>query len=101
MRVPDGQQSGDSISIHQGSDTGLHRNTVAIPVSERLNLLQYVSCHRIRLVLNARRLREWAGILVFGTFSIQRAARQMDISAFVPPQDLGFDRRAVCVAVQG
>jgi hypothetical protein len=36
----------------------------------------------------------------FGTFSIQCAARQMDISAFVPPQDLGFDRRAACVAVQ-
>jgi hypothetical protein len=32
--------------------------------------------------------------LVFGTFSIQRAARQMDISAFVPLQDLGFGRAA-------
>jgi len=45
-------------------------------------------------VLIARRLREWAGILVFGTFSIQCAARHMDISAFVPLQDLGFGRRA-------
>jgi len=36
----------------------------------------------------------------FGTFSIQCAARQMDISAFVPPQDLGFGRRAARLAVQ-
>jgi hypothetical protein len=45
-------------------------------------------------------LREWAGILVFGTFSIQCAARHMDISAFVPLQDLGFGRRAARLAVQ-
>jgi len=51
-------------------------------------------------VLIARRLREWAGILVFGTFSIQCAARHMDISAFVPLQDLGFGRRAARLAVQ-
>jgi hypothetical protein len=34
-------------------------------------------------------LRQWAGILFFGTFTIQCAARHMDISAFVPLQDLG------------
>jgi hypothetical protein len=34
-------------------------------------------------------LRQWAGILVFGTFTIQCAARHMDISAFVPLQNLG------------
>jgi hypothetical protein len=45
-------------------------------------------------------LREWAGILVFGTFSIQCAARLMDISAFVPLQDLGFGRGAARLAVQ-
>jgi hypothetical protein len=45
-------------------------------------------------------LREWAGILVFGTFSIQCAARHMDISAFVLLQDLGFGRRAARLAVQ-
>jgi hypothetical protein len=45
-------------------------------------------------------LREWAGILVFGTFSIQCAARHMDISAFVPLQDLGFGRPAAGLAVQ-
>jgi len=45
-------------------------------------------------------LREWAGILVFGTFSIQCAARHMDMSAFVPLQDLGFGRRAARLAVQ-
>jgi hypothetical protein len=45
-------------------------------------------------------LREWAGILVFGTFSIQCAARHMDISAFVPLQDLGFGGRAARLAVQ-
>ena len=28
----------------------LHRKAVAIPVGEQLNLLQYVSCHRIRPV---------------------------------------------------
>jgi hypothetical protein len=49
-------------------------------------------------VLIARRLREWAGILVFGTFSIQCAARHMDISAFVPLQDLGFGGRAARLA---
>jgi len=38
--------------------------------------------------------------LVFGTFSIQCAARHMDISAFVPLQDLGFGRRAGRLAVQ-
>jgi hypothetical protein len=36
----------------------------------------------------------------FGTFSIQCAARHMDISAFVPLQDLGFGRRAAGLAVQ-
>jgi hypothetical protein len=51
-------------------------------------------------VLIARRLREWAGFLVFGTFSIQCAARHMDISALVPLQDLGFARRAARLAVQ-
>jgi len=45
-------------------------------------------------------LREWAGILVFGTFSIQCAARHMDISAFVPLQDLGFGHRPARLAVQ-
>jgi hypothetical protein len=45
-------------------------------------------------------LREWAGILVLGAFSIQCAARHMDISAFVPLQDLGFGRRAARLAVQ-
>jgi hypothetical protein len=30
----------------------------------------------------------------FWDFSIQCATRHMDISAFVPPQDLGFGRRA-------
>jgi hypothetical protein len=51
-------------------------------------------------VLIARRLREWAGILVFGTFSIQCAARHMDIAALVPLQDLGFGSRAARLAVQ-
>jgi hypothetical protein len=32
------------------------------------------------------------GDLVFGAFSIQCAPRHMDISAFVPLQDLGFGR---------
>jgi len=45
-------------------------------------------------------LREWAGILVFGTFSIQCAARHMDISAFVPLQDFGFGSSAPRLAVQ-
>jgi hypothetical protein len=45
-------------------------------------------------------LREWAGILVLGTLSIQCAARHMDTSAFVPLQDLGFGRRATRLAVQ-
>ena len=45
--------------------------------------------------LSRRRLREWAGILVFGTFSIQCAARHTDITAFVPPQGLaGGPRQA-------
>jgi hypothetical protein len=39
------------------------------------------------------------GALVFGTFSIQCAARHMDISAFVPLQGLGFGRRAARLAV--
>jgi hypothetical protein len=51
-------------------------------------------------VLSARRLRVWAGILVFRTCSIPCAARHMDISAFVPLQDLGFGRRAARLAVQ-
>jgi hypothetical protein len=51
-------------------------------------------------VLIARHLRQWAGILVFGTFSIQCAARHVDISAFVPLQDLGFGRRADRLAVR-
>jgi hypothetical protein len=50
-------------------------------------------------VLIARRLREWAGILVLGP-SVQCAARHMHISAFVPLQDLGFGRRAARLAVQ-
>jgi len=45
-------------------------------------------------------LREWAGILVFGTSSIQCAAQPIGISASVPPQDLGFGRRAARLAVQ-
>jgi hypothetical protein len=45
-------------------------------------------------------LREWAGILGFGTFRIQWAARHMDISASVPLQGLGFGRRAARLAVQ-
>jgi len=45
-------------------------------------------------------LREWAGILVFVTCSIQCAARHVDISAFAPLQDLGFGRRAARLAVQ-
>ena len=36
----------------------------------------------------------------FGIFSIHCAARQMDISAFVPLQDLGFARPAARLAVQ-
>jgi len=40
------------------------------------------------------------GDFVFGTFSIQCAARHMDISAFVPLQELGFGRRAARLAVQ-
>jgi hypothetical protein len=39
---------GDSIPIHQGSGICLHRKAVAIPVGEQPNLLQFVSCHRIR-----------------------------------------------------
>ncbi len=47
-----------------------------------------------------RRLREWAGILVFGTFSIQCAGRHMAISAFVPLQDLWFGRRVARLSIQ-
>jgi hypothetical protein len=36
----------------------------------------------------------------FWNLSIQCAARHMDISAFVPLQDLGFGRRAARLAVQ-
>jgi hypothetical protein len=36
----------------------------------------------------------------FWDLSIQCAARHMDISAFVPLQDLGFGRRAARLAVQ-
>jgi hypothetical protein len=54
------EQFGDSIPIHQGSGTGLHRNTVAIPVGEQLNLLQYASCQRIRPQLFS--LRQSAGV---------------------------------------
>jgi hypothetical protein len=36
----------------------------------------------------------------FWDLSIQWAARHMDISAFVPLQDLGFGRRAARLAVQ-
>ena len=49
--------------------------------------------------LFTRGLREWAGILGFGTFSIQCAAQPIGISASVPPQDLGFGRRAARLAV--
>src|SRR5262249_13508709 len=40
------------------------------------------------------------GFWFFGTLSFQCAARHMDISAFVPLQDLGFGRRAARLAVQ-
>jgi hypothetical protein len=42
------KQSGDSIPIHQGWCICLHRKAVANPVGEQPNLLQYVSCRRIR-----------------------------------------------------
>jgi hypothetical protein len=48
QHLPSLRQSGDSIPIHQGSGICLHRKAVAIPVGEQPNLLQYVSCHRIR-----------------------------------------------------
>jgi hypothetical protein len=44
------KQSGDSIPIHQGWCICLHRKAVANPVGEQPNLLQYVSCRRIRPV---------------------------------------------------